>query len=116
MAAVRPGRVYTARFDRSSRSARAYRPSRTLMSSSPRMRRSPTVMVVVAALVLIALAVLVVVSGAGQAFVTGLYPPVAVTEQGARIRDLYTVVFILAVVIFLVVEGLIIWTVIRYRR
>jgi cytochrome c oxidase subunit 2 len=86
------------------------------MSSSPRMRRSPTVTVVVAALVLIALAVLLVVSGAGQAFVTGLYPPVAVTEQGARIRDLYTIVFVLAVVIFLVVEGLIIWTVIRYRR
>src|SRR5260221_13602034 len=97
MPAVRPGRFHTARSDRSSRSARAYRPSRTLMSSSPRMRRSPTVTVVVAALVLIALAVLVVISGAGQTFVTGLYPPVAVTHQCARFRDLYTVVFLLAV-------------------
>ena len=86
------------------------------MSSSPRTRRSSTMTVVVAALVLVALAALAVVSGAGQAFVTGLYPPVAVTEQGARTRDLYTIVFAIAAVIFLIVEGLIIWTVIRYRR
>jgi cytochrome c oxidase subunit 2 len=72
--------------------------------------------VVVAALVLVALATLAVISGAGQAFVTGLYPPVAVTEQGARVRDLYTIVFAIAVVIFFVVEGLIVWTVLRYRR
>jgi heme/copper-type cytochrome/quinol oxidase subunit 2 len=52
----------------------------------------------------------------GGKFVSSLYPPVAVTTQGAQIRDLYTIVFVLAVAIFLVVEGLIIWTVIRYRR
>jgi len=86
------------------------------MSSSPRTSRSSTITVVVAALVLIALAAVAVVSGAGQAFVTSLYPPVAVTEQGARTRDLYTVVFAIAVVIFFVVEGLIVWTVLRYRR
>jgi cytochrome c oxidase subunit 2 len=86
------------------------------MSSSPRNRSSSTITVVVVAFVLIALAALAVVSGTGQAFVTGLYPPVAVTEQGARVRDLYTIVFALAVVIFVLVEGLIIWTVIRYRR
>ncbi len=49
-------------------------------------------------------------------FVSGLFPPVAVTTQGAEIRDLYTIVFLIAVAIFIVVEGLIIWTVIRYRR
>ena len=38
------------------------------------------------------------------------------TSQGAEIRNLYTVIFLIAVAIFLVVEGLIIWTVIRYRR
>jgi cytochrome c oxidase subunit II len=86
------------------------------MSSSPRIRRSPTITVVAAALVLIALAVLLVVSGAAEAFVTGLYPPIAVTQQGARVRELYTIVFVIAAVIFLIVEGLIIWTVIRYRR
>ena len=53
---------------------------------------------------------------AGQEFVSGLYPPIAVTTQGAEIRNLYTVIFLIAVAIFLVVEGLIIWTVIRYRR
>ena len=45
-----------------------------------------------------------------------LFPPVAVTEQGAHIRDLYTIVFLVAAVIFFLVEGLIIWTVLRYRR
>ncbi len=51
-----------------------------------------------------------------QRIVTGLFPPEAVTTQGALIRDLYTIVFLIAVVIFFVVEGLILWTVIRYRR
>jgi cytochrome c oxidase subunit 2 len=91
------------------------------MSSSPRMRRSSTITVVVVALVLIGLAVLAIALGVdfpriGQSFATGLYPPVAVTEQGAKIRDLYTIVFAIGVVIFVVVEGLIIWTVVRYRR
>jgi cytochrome c oxidase subunit 2 len=86
------------------------------MSSSPRTRRSSTLSVVVAALVLIVLAAIAIVTGAGQAFVTGLYPPVAVTESGARVRELYTTVFAIAVVIFFIVEGLIIWTVLRYRR
>jgi cytochrome c oxidase subunit 2 len=86
------------------------------MSSSPRTRRSSTLSVVVVALVLVVLGAVAVVSGAGQAFVNSLYPPVAVTEQGARTRDLYAIVFAIAVVIFLVVEGLIIWTVVRYRR
>ena len=52
----------------------------------------------------------------GEAFIGGLYPPIAVTTEGARIRDLYTIVFLIAVAIFIVVETLIIWTVIRYRR
>src|SRR5512146_2953163 len=86
------------------------------MSSSPRTRRSPTLTVVAAALVLVVLAALAAVSGAAQAFATSLFPPVAVTEQGARVRDLYTIVFAIAVVIFFVVEGLILWTVVRYRR
>jgi cytochrome c oxidase subunit 2 len=86
------------------------------MSSSPRTRRSSTLSVVVAVVGLVVLAALAVVTGAGQAFVTGLFPPQAVTEQGAQVRELYTTVFVLAAVIFFIVEGLIIWTVIRYRR
>ena len=38
------------------------------------------------------------------------------TEQGAEIRDLYDIVFLIAVAIFFLVEGLIVWTVLRYRR
>jgi cytochrome c oxidase subunit 2 len=91
------------------------------MSSSPRMRRSSTITFVVAVIVLIGLAAAAVALGVdfgkiGRTFVEGLFPPVAVTEQGARIRDLYTTVFLIGVVIFVVVEGLIIWTVVRYRR
>jgi cytochrome c oxidase subunit 2 len=77
--------------------------------------------VAVGVLVLIVLGALAAVAGVdfpkvGESLVSGLFPPVAVTEQGAKIRDLYTIVFAIAVVVFLVVEGLIIWTVIRYRR
>ena len=43
-------------------------------------------------------------------------PPVAVTEQGQSIRDLYDFVFVIAVGVFVLVEGLIIIAVIRYRR
>jgi cytochrome c oxidase subunit 2 len=42
--------------------------------------------------------------------------PQAVTSQGREIADLYTIVFAVAVVIFLFVEGLLIWTILRYRR
>ena len=92
------------------------------MSSSPRTRPTPnSVMAVLGAVVLIGLVVVAAVLGVdfigiGQSFIDGLYPPIAVTEQGAQIRDLYTIVFLIAVVIFFLVEGLIVWTVIRYRR
>lgn len=92
------------------------------MSSSPRTRPTPGTVIAVSTVVLVlALAVAAVAAGidlpgAAQGFVTGLYPPPAVTEQGAQIRNLYTIVFLIAVVIFFLVEGLIIWSVIRYRR
>ena len=70
----------------------------------------------IAILVLLLLAAGVNPLKVGDTFVTGLYPPIAVTTQGAQIRDLYTVIFLIAVAIFLLVEGLIIWTVVRYRR
>jgi cytochrome c oxidase subunit 2 len=92
------------------------------MSSSPRSSASRTAMVAlvvvgaIAILVLLLLAVGLNPLKMGDTFVTGLYPPIAVTAQGAQIRDLYTVIFLIAVAIFLLVEGLIVWTVIRYRR
>ena len=92
------------------------------MSSSRRSRPSQTAVFALAigALIigasLIALYYGVNVLTTGQEVLNSLYPPIAVTSQGAEIRDLYTAIFLIAVVIFVVVEGLIIWTVIRYRR
>ena len=37
-------------------------------------------------------------------------------RQGREINDLYTIVFFIAAAIFFLVEGLIVWSVIRYRR
>ena len=92
------------------------------MSSSPRSRATRTAIFALsvgAAIIVVSLLLLafgVDVLEIGDTFVTGLFPPIAVTSQGAQIRDLYTIVFLIAVAIFIVVEGLIIWTVIRYRR
>jgi cytochrome c oxidase subunit 2 len=44
------------------------------------------------------------------------FPPDPTTSQGRVIDDLYTFVFIIAAAIFLFVEGLIVYAVIRYRR
>jgi cytochrome c oxidase subunit II len=90
------------------------------MASSPRTGRFALQALVVGAVLIAAVLVAIVggfdLIGTSQRVVTGLFPPPAVTEQGARIRDLYTIVFLIAVVVFFVVEGLIIWTVVRYRR
>ena len=83
------------------------------MSSSPRKR--PPSDVLVAGLVVVILIALV-----GAVFLTGwgssLYPPNAVTSQAHEVRGLYDIVFAFAIAIFILVEGLIIWSVIRYRR
>jgi cytochrome c oxidase subunit II len=96
------------------------------MSLSPRTR--PATGMIVAGLfvvvLLLALAVAVAVgidvAGALRAAVSGIvnsfFPPDAATVQGEDIRGLYDVVFLFAAAIFIGVEALIIWTVIRYRR
>jgi cytochrome c oxidase subunit II len=92
------------------------------MSSPPRSSATQTAVFALAvgaaliglSLLLLAIGVNVVDEGAD--FVNGLFPPIAVTAQGAEIRELYAVVFLIAVAIFIVVEGLIIWSVVRYRR
>lgn len=93
------------------------------MASSPRTGRSSAAIpaLIIGAVLVIGVAAVALLSGGDLLGVPGrvvdsLYPPVAVTEQGAAIRELYTIVFLIAVVIFFVVEGLIIWTVLRYRR
>jgi cytochrome c oxidase subunit 2 len=90
------------------------------MASPPRSGRFALQALVIGAVAL-ALVALAIVAGVdpvatGQGLVTGLYPPKAVTVQGEHIRELYTIVFLIAVVIFFLVEGLILWTVLRYRR
>jgi cytochrome c oxidase subunit 2 len=52
----------------------------------------------------------------GQAIIQSFWPPDPASTQGVAIHNLYTIVFVIAAVIFFVVEGLIVWTVIRYRR
>jgi cytochrome c oxidase subunit II len=94
------------------------------MASSPRTGRFSVAAtaLLIGAIVIIGSIAAMAVAGNGdigdsaQRVVDGLFPPQAVTTQGKAVRELYTIVFLIAVVIFFVVEGLIVWTVIRYRR
>jgi cytochrome c oxidase subunit 2 len=86
------------------------------MSSTPGSRPSTTAIIgwLTAAAVLIVVAALVVLNGAS--IWNSFFPPPAKSVEGAEIRSLYDIVFVIAAVIFFVVEGLIVWTVIRYHR
>jgi cytochrome c oxidase subunit 2 len=86
------------------------------MSSRPGARPSSGTIFagLVTVAILVGLAVLVVVNA--QSIITSFWPPTPASTQGQAIHDLYTIVFIIAAIIFFVVEGLILWTVIRYRR
>ena len=93
------------------------------MASSPRTGRSSTATtaLIIGAILVIGVAAVALLSGGdpvgmSQRVVDSLYPPEAVTTQGAEIRELYAIVFLIAVVVFFLVEGLILWTVLRYRR
>jgi cytochrome c oxidase subunit 2 len=83
------------------------------MSTSPRNR--PPVEALVAGgvvVLLIAIVGLVFATGAGSE----LYPPKPATTQAKDISSLYDIVFAIAVAIFVAVEGLIVWSILRYRR
>ena len=86
------------------------------MSSTPGSRPSTSTIIgwLIAAAVFAALALLIVLNA--QSIWTSFFPPEAKTVQGQVIRDLYDIVFAIGVVIFVIVEGLIIWSVVRYRR
>ncbi len=73
--------------------------------SLPRLTRSR--LAAIAALV----AAATVLAGCGV-----MQPPNAVTSQGQEVHNLYEFVFAIAVGVFVLVEGLIIFAVIRYRR
>jgi cytochrome c oxidase subunit 2 len=47
---------------------------------------------------------------------SGLFAPEAVTEEAQRVRGLYTFVLIIAGIVFVGVEGAIVWSIFRYRR
>ncbi|HUQ43335.1 MAG TPA: cytochrome c oxidase subunit II [Candidatus Limnocylindria bacterium] len=83
------------------------------MSTSPRKPPAPGAIVAGGAvLLLIAIVGIVLLSPAGSA----LYPPPPATAQAREISQLYDIIFAIAVVVFLVVEGLIVWSIFRYRR
>jgi cytochrome c oxidase subunit 2 len=86
------------------------------MSTTPGSRPSSLTIVgwLVLAVVGIAAAVVVVLNA--PAIWNSFFPPEAKSVEGQEIRNLYDIVFGFAVVIFFVVEGLIVWSVLRYRR
>ena len=86
------------------------------MSSRPGARPSSgTILMWLVALVVAVLVGAWVVLN-GQSIIRSFWPPDPATTQGQAIHNLYTIVFVLAAIIFFVVEGLIVWTVLRYRR
>ena len=92
------------------------------MTIPRRSRTSPALVLLVGAAIAVALFFGVLVLrgpdiGSQLANVwDSFFPKAGTTVQGQEIRDLYDIVFGVAVVIFLLVEGLIVWTVVRYRR
>jgi cytochrome c oxidase subunit 2 len=92
------------------------------MASSPRTGRTSVALAALLVGAVLILGVVLAVSAgfnfiaAGEGIASSFFPPEAITDRGARIRELYVIVFAIAAVIFFVVEGLIIWSVVRYRR
>lgn len=46
----------------------------------------------------------------------GFFPTTPATQQGVATENLYTLTFIIAVIVFVLVEGLLIWITLRFRR
>jgi cytochrome c oxidase subunit II len=86
------------------------------MSSSPGTRPSPGSILAGLVAVLALVGVVYLLVRFGPEIVRSFFPPDPVTTQGKHINDLYTIVFVIAAAIFFLVEALIVWSVIRYRR
>ncbi|HEY7598850.1 MAG TPA: cytochrome c oxidase subunit II [Candidatus Limnocylindrales bacterium] len=69
-----------------------------------------------AGLVLAALAVAACATAPGQGGLPGFFPPASASEGGGFVDRLYPVIFWIAVAVFFLVEGLLIWIVLRYRQ
>jgi len=92
------------------------------MTTGPRSRPASG-MIAAGVLVVVLLVLLAAAFATGtnlvklsQDVAASMFPPPSVTAEGREIRTLYDIVFVIAVAIFVVVEGLIIWSVVRYRR
>lgn len=83
------------------------------MSSSSRNRQSSDLILI--AILVVSMGALIV-GALANGFWDVMFPPEAVTAQGREIRSLYDIVFIIAVIIFVFVEALIVYSVLRYRR
>ncbi|HEU4572438.1 MAG TPA: cytochrome c oxidase subunit II, partial [Candidatus Limnocylindrales bacterium] len=91
------------------------------MTTPRRSGPSPALVlgIAAAAVVVVFLAVLAargsIVDQLGHVW-AAFFPPPATSVQGAEIRNLYDIVFLFAAAIFILVEALIVFAVIRYRR
>ena len=66
-------------------------------------------------ILVVALSGVFVVAGCSADY-PGLFPQAPVTQQGHETEGLYRFVFTIAALIFILVEGAIVWAVLRYRR
>jgi cytochrome c oxidase subunit 2 len=88
-----------------------------------RKRSTMTIATVIALLVAVAVFLSACASGQpqlppqpGNEQPPGFFPTTPITTQGVATDNLYTLTFAIALIVFLLVEGLLLWIVIRYRR
>ena len=92
------------------------------MSMPPRSRTGSGALLagLIIALVVAVSIILLAASGATPTSVWNSFFPVhnegGVTDRSTSVQSLYDIVFYIAVVIFFLVEGLIVWSAFRYRR
>jgi cytochrome c oxidase subunit II len=90
------------------------------MSKPSRSRTGPLVAVLIAVLVVAATVIVLAAAGITPQRAWDSFFPIGgqapATAQSQGIRQLYDIVFYIAVVIFVVVEALIVWSAFRYRR
>jgi cytochrome c oxidase subunit 2 len=83
----------------------------------PEQHRHPIRRIVaLTALLLGALALAACANAPGPGSIPGFFPPASNSQGGDFVDQLYPLVFYIAVAVFVLVEGLLIWIVLRYRR